>query len=434
VIVVGGGLAGLCCARTLVREGLQVELVEASDRVGGRVRTDEVEGFRLDRGFQVLLDAYPAAREELDYEELELRPFLPGARVRVRGRFYDVADPWRRPGAALTSLSSPVGTLADKARVGALRSRLLKRDPYALLAGGPDLPTREVLAEAGFSDRMVETFFRPFLGGVFLDPELETTGRMFEFVFHMFSAGRTCLPALGMEMIPRQMADSLPPGTVRTGVRVEAVESGAVRLEGGERREAGAVVVATGGAEAQRLLDRAGGPAAPSVGFQGTTCVYFDAPADPVGEPLLVLNGEGSGPVNNLCVPSRVSRRYAPEGRHLVSVTVLDGAVPGDDGESPRPEVGDTGGEGALLRAVREHLRGWYGPFVDDWRHLRTYRIPHALPSQPPGWLDPPRRPVRAGGFYLCGDHRADASINGALVSGREAAWAVLQDREPAAV
>ncbi|MFO0806111.1 MAG: NAD(P)/FAD-dependent oxidoreductase [Gemmataceae bacterium] len=407
VIIVGAGLAGLCCARELHRRGLRFQILDAADGVGGRVRTDVVDGFRLDRGFQVFLTSYPEARRVLDYPALRLQPFLPGALVRFGGRFHTLADPWRRPLASIRSVLSPVGSLADKLRVARLRSRLLKRtieDSFR----DPETTTLDALTAAGFSDGMIDRFFRPFLGGVFLDSDLRTSSRMFQFVFRMFAQGDACLPAEGMEAIPRQLATFLPPGSVRLRTKVEKVGTGSVRLESGEDLSARAIVVATDGPTAARLL---GGdiPAA----AVGVTCFSFAAPHPPIEAPVLVLNAEGRGPVNNLCVPTAVAPTYGPPGASLVSATVL--GVPPD--------------ESRLRGEVLEQLAGWFGPAVRDWRHLRTYCIPHALPRQEPPALAAPERPVRREpGLYVCGDHRDNASINGAMVSGWRAAEAVAAD------
>ncbi len=409
VAVVGAGLAGLNCARELAARGVDVTLLEASDGVGGRVRSDVVDGFVLDRGFQVLLTAYPEAARVLDYAALDLRAFEPGALVRLGGGFTKVADPFRRPAEILATLASPVGTLGDKIRVGVLRQRVTS-GPLERLWQRPERTTDEQLRRLGFSVRMREAFFRPFLAGVLLDDELGASSRQFEFVFRTFSQGDSVLPATGIAAIPEQLAAGLPAGTVRLGTRATAVDPGAVTLEGGERVTARAVVVATPGPEAARLV-----PAVPAPASRGVGCVYFAADRPPLEEPILVLDGEHAGPVNNLCVPSEVAPGYAPQGAALVSASVLPAAPPGD--------------AAALVPAVRAQLRGWFGGQVDTWRHLRTYRIPHAQPAQPPPALDPPRRPVRlAGGTYVCGDHRDNASIDGALTSGRRAAEAVLAD------
>lgn len=315
VIIVGAGLSGLCCALRLRKAGLRPLLLEASDGVGGRIRSDVVEGFRLDRGFQVFLTSYPEARNLLDYDALRLRPFLPGALIRQGGRFHELTDPWRRPLAALRSLLSPVVSLADKLRVARLRSRSLRGTIEERFRDAENT-TLQALRDDGFSAAMIDRFFRPFLGGIFLDPELDTSSRMFSFVFRMFSLGDACLPAEGMEAIPRQLASGLPPDSVRLGAKVVGVRPGSVRLETGEEISGRAVVVATEGAGAARLL----GDDIPSAG-QGVTCLYFAARRAPVEQPILVLNGEGRGPVNNLCVPTTVAPSYGPAGEHLVSVT-----------------------------------------------------------------------------------------------------------------
>lgn len=407
VIIVGGGLAGLCCAIRLQQRGIRFRLLEASDGVGGRIRTDVVDGFLLDRGFQVFLTSYPEAKRTLDYEALHLRPFLPGALVRHAGKFHLLADPWRRPFAAVRSLFSPIGTLADKLHVAQLRYRSLKgsiEDRFR----DPETTTLQALQDAGFSNSMIDRFFRPFLGGVFLDSELLTSSRMLHFVFRMFSLGSACLPAEGMEAIPRQLASALPPSSLRLGARVVRVQAGSVSLESGEQLNARAVVVAADGAAAAQLL----GGTISSAG-QGVTCLYFAAQRPPIEQPILILNGERRGRVNNLCVPTLVAPEYGPGDVSLVSATVLG-----------IPRNADP-----LLTEVREELSDWFGPAVKKWHHLRTYHIPYALPRQAPPALNAPERPVRwQPGVYVCGDHRDNASIQGAMVSGRRAAEALLED------
>jgi phytoene dehydrogenase-like protein len=209
-----------------------------------------------------------------------------------------------------------------------------------------------------------------------------------------------------MQAIPRQLAESLPEATVRFGATVESAAPGEVVLAGGERLAAPAVVVAAEGPEAARLTGAVEAPAARAV-----TTVHYAADRSPVGEPVLVLNGEGRGPVNDLCVPSDVAPSYAPPGAALVSATVLGVPPLADD---------------ALDTAVREQLHGWFGAQVDGWRLLRVHRIPFALPAQPPAALAPAERPVRVrDGLFVCGDHRDTASIQGAMASGRRAAAAV---------
>jgi phytoene dehydrogenase-like protein len=406
-IVVGAGLAGLTCARRLHDGGSSVLVLEASDGIGGRVRTDRVDGFLLDHGFQVLLAAYPEAQRSLDYAALELGEVYPGALIRTGGRFLRVADPFRRPLDAIPALFSGVARLRDYPRLARLRGRA-RTDTLESLFARRETTALDVLRRLELSAELVERFFRPFLGGVFLDRELETSSRMLDFVVRMFSFGPAVLPAEGMGAIPAQLAAGLPGNSIRTGERVEAVEPGAAVLATGERLEARAVVVATDGTEAARLAG------VPAPAWRAVTCLYFDAEAPPVDRPILVLDGDGEGPVNNLCVPSQIAPSYAPAGRSLVSASVL-GDPPQSDEE--------------LEAAVRAQLGGWFGPAVRDWRHLRTYRISHALPAKTPPSLEPADRAVRLRpGLSVCGDHRETASIQGAMASGRRAAQAVLEE------
>lgn len=407
VLIIGAGLAGLCCARGFYQEGTRFLILEASDGVGGRIRTDMVEGYRLDRGFQVFLTSYPEAKQQLDYHALRLKPFQPGALIRYRGKFHQLADPWRRPSAIFSSMLSPIGSFADKLRVARLRFRVLKGNIENRFCD-PETTTLQTLRDSGFSDSMIDRFFRPFLGGIFLDADLLTSSRMFQFVFRMFSLDKACLPEEGMEAIPRQLATGLPPNSIRFGVKVAQVWPNGVRLESGEEIHAKTVVVATDGATAGILL----GDINP-VSWQGVTCLYFTAPTPPVERPILVLNGDGAGLINNLCMPTVVSSLYGTIGSSLISVTAL----------GTHPDAA------ALQMEVQTQLKDWFGTQTEGWRHFRTYRIPHALPRQTPPALAVMERPVRTpSGIYVCGDHRDNASINGAMVSGRRCAESLLAD------
>ena len=405
VVVVGAGLAGLACALDLVALGRDVRLVEASDGVGGRVRTDAVDGFLLDRGFQVILEAYPELRRRVDLKALDLKAFYPGALVRIGNEVHRMADPGLEMADALRSITAPVGTFADKLRVARLRQEVVGGDAERLLEA-PAGTTEEVLREAGFSEGMIDRFFRPFFGGVLLDPTLGVSGRLFRYYFRMFAEGTSSLPATGMEALPRQLAARLPEGTLQLNHPVRKVTASRVEFEGGGSLEAEAVVVAVEGPEAARLLgDRVADP-----GSRSVTCLYFDAPESPVNEEILVLNGNGpsDGPVNNLAVLSDVARGYAPPGRALISVTVV--------GEP-------NGSELELEQDVRRQLTGWYGDQVSGWKAIRQYHIAHAQPLQTPALMTSHRRPVRLDtGLYVCGDHRDHASLNGALSSGGRAA------------
>jgi hypothetical protein len=404
VAVVGAGASGLACAVRLRELGLAPRVFEATDGVGGRVRTDSVDGFRLDRGFQVLPLGYPEVRRFLDLERLRLGRFLPGARVRLDGRFERVADPLRAPGAALAGLCARVGSLGDKLRVLRLGRERASRPLHAARAA-PEATALEALRQAGLSDRMIDGFFRPFLGGIFLEPELATSSRFLDFVIASFGSADAALPEGGMGAVCAQLAARLPRGCVRLGAPVRAVDGQGLVLASGERVHASAVVVAADGPAAARLVPGFEPPA-----MRGVLCLWFDAPRPPVDEPVLVLSGE-AGPVNNLCVPSRVAGGYAPPGRALVSVSVLE----------PRRED-----DAGLERAVRAQLAGWFGPEVGGWRLLRVDRIAAALPACPPPAPTADGAPLAFGERrFACGDPRGIPSLETALRSGRLAAEAV---------
>jgi glycine/D-amino acid oxidase-like deaminating enzyme len=382
VIVVGAGIAGLTCARFLREAGRHVTVLEASDGVGGRVRTDRVDGFLLDRGFQVLLTAYPEVEALLDKDALELCSFARGAIVRHEGRWRRVTDPRESPLGALRSLAGPVVSLRDAVAT----TRLLR--------GRGDRTTVDALRSSGLSTTADERFFRPFLRGITLDPELATTSRFTRFTLRMFAQGPAAVPAQGMGAIAEQLAEGLD---VRLSTRVAGVGAGTVAIEGGSQLAARAVVVASAG-----LLD------GPAHGWNGVSTVYFEAPRPPFPGPWLVLDGESDGPVNELVAMSEVSPDVAPPGRALVSASVLGDKEPD-------------------LDAVRAQLGGWFGREVDAWRHLRTYTIPEALPAWPAG-TELAREARLVPGLYACGDHREHPSLNGAMASGRKAAEAILAD------
>ena len=413
IVVVGAGLAGLSCALRLQERGRSCRIFEKSECVGGRVRTHVVDGYRMDRGFQVLLTAYPKTQQTIDYAELELKTFYPGALVRFRGKFHTMGDPSRRPADALATLWAPIGTLSDKALMLHVRKQVTMGGIPQLLAR-PEVTTEQRLQEYGFSHKMIDRFFRPFLGGIFLEPELATSSRKFEFVMRMFSNGEAALPKFGMQAIPQQMSRRLKIDVLQaaSGIeKLERVDGGYnLTLEDGGNVHADVVVIATAQLEAQRLQDDN-----KQLRSAAVTCLYYAADASPVSGPWLVLNGEGVGPINNLCVPTELHPTYAPRGKSLVSVTVLG---------ADKDEI-------LLEGQVRKQLLDWYGPPAGNWRHLRSYAIPDALSLQEPPALEAVRKPVKLSeNLFACGDYLSITSIEGAIASGIRCADAVVDSQQ----
>lgn len=416
VVIIGAGVAGLNCAKTLSKAGVPVTLLEASDGVGGRVRTDDVDGFLLDRGFQIFLTSYPEAQEALDYEALDLQPFYSGALVRWNDNFHCVADPFRHLTDGVASLTNPIGSPLDKIKVGVFRLKSLVGSLDELQAA-QETTTLEALQTEGFSSEMIDRFFRPFLGGIFFDRNLQVTSRLFSFVMRMLATGQNCLPAKGIGSVSEQLANSLPSGSIRLNTKVVSLQDGpSVTLGNGELLKPKAIVVATEGPEAIRLLGTALSDVARSTSLPpvGTACLYFAAPTPPRSGNTLYLDGQGTGIINNLCFPSEVAPSYAPLGQTLVSLSTIGTKEDLTDDE--------------LVSAALDQARDWFGEdAVKKWKHLRTYRIPFAQPNQsPPTELS---RPVAlGGGLYVCGDHRSAATLDGALKSGRLAAESILKD------
>uniref|UniRef100_E6QJ23 Amine oxidase, flavin-containing n=1 Tax=mine drainage metagenome TaxID=410659 RepID=E6QJ23_9ZZZZ len=418
VVIVGAGLAGLACAQQIAAAGMSVRLLEAASAPGGRIRTDQVDGFLLDRGFQVLLTEYPEAQSILDYESLKLRQFLPGALVRQAGSFHRFADPFREPAKALGFLFDSIVPLRDKLLVARLRSECLHLTTERVFASEEE-STREYLRRFGFSPFITERFFQPLFGGVFLERNLSTSARWFRWLFSIFARGHAAVPRLGMERLPQQLAARLPDQTLRLNSSVTQLEKSEngwfVGTESGAKYLAKRLVMATPEPQTRLLMASLRTPGvAPNRVWNRTTTIYYAASHAPVDEPVVVLNGDGpsAGPVNHLAVMSLVSADYAPPGAHLVCANIV-GAAPESDEAMQK-----------LESEVRAQMRRWFGDPVNRWNVLAGYPVAHALPMQTS--LQPFHSAPVDSGVLICGDHVASSSIQGALVSGRMAAARIL--------
>src|SRR5215210_5585731 len=409
IVIVGAGLAGLTCAKVLKERGAEVAVFEASDDLGGRVRTDEKDGFLLDQGFQVYFTSYPVAGKHLDYEALAFRGFDPGEIIRRGPEQSVLSDPLRDTKALLPSLLSDAATFGDKLRT---LETVARTHVVGISAGegdgGADTSTLDYLKTAGLSGRYIDSFFRPFYGGITLNRELTTSARVLRFTLRMLANGRTVVPALGMGEIPFQLASHLPESKIRLKSPVENLLREGERVVGvrvaGDEYEADAVVVATDAPTAGRLT----GEAVPE-GSVGEVCMYYETDGLGSGKKIL-LNAEDGAFLNNAVEMSNISEKYAPPDRHLLYAVALTGM------DSP---------DGDLYRRCIEDLSRWYPG--SDFRPLALRRIPYGQFAQPPGIHSSlPDNRTHTPGLVLAGEYTEDSSINGSMLSGEKAAGVVI--------
>lgn len=405
IIIIGGGVAGLVAALELEKQNYKPLLLEATDRVGGRVKTDHEAGFRLDHGFQVLLTAYPEAKQYLDYQALQLQYFDPGALIYRQGKKMTFNDPLRKPASAFSLLFSSVGTLSDKLKLGKLKLELGNR-PIEEIFREPNQTSLQFLRNYGFSEKLIDNFLKPFFSGIFLEDQLNTSSRMFRFIFKMFSEGYAALPAEGMEAIPKQLLSKLRNTEVRTNTKVKTIEPQKVILENGEALSADAIIIA---ANPEPLMPKLQGQLK---GFKSTVNLYFSTDHDPVNKPMIGLMPEENRLINNFTFVDNTAPNYAPKGKHLLSVTLVG-----------IPEMS----EEEMIAAVKKELAELVDPALQEAQHLKTYYIREALPKvdDPQQFMNYTAARVYEN-IFLAGDYLLNGSLNAAMASGRNAALAAL--------
>lgn len=425
IIIIGAGLAGLVCAKELVAAGQRVLVLEGSDDIGGRVRTDVTEdGYRFDRGFQVLFTAYPAVQRHLNLEKLKPRTFDPGAIQVKDGKHYEIADPLRKPGELVAGLLNPLIPVSDKLRVLRLTQQISGLSTSDIFSGkgesdGQDESIEAYLRRLGFTDKgFIDTFVRPFYGGILLKRDLSPSARIFQFTYKMLASGNIIVPAEGMQKIPEQLATHLPEGTLRRNARVHKLlideeKVSGVALENGERIDAEQVVVATDSPTAAQLT----GLSLPTQPVS-STYLYFAGETQLYTQRKIVLNANTDAFINNAVLITNIAPTYAPPRKHLLSVTVLGS-----------PE----GGDEQLAQRCRAELAQWY-PDADltRWKLVKMYRIPFSQFAQPPNIYEQlPDNRTTIEGLFLAGEYTKSSSIQGAMHSGEHAAKAILQSKVP---
>lgn len=401
-VVVGAGLAGLTAAKVLSQSGREVLLLEKSDGVGGRVRTDQYKDFLLDRGFQVLLTAYPELPKHLNLSLLRLHSFESGATIFSDGHFSKVGDPFRNVSSIMSTAFTKTIGMQDKIKLLKLRNSLIGRKKI-YFQQKDDKRILETFEELGFTSKAINSFFKPLVGGIQLDPSLSGSTRLCFLVLKMLFIGDAAVPSRGMGAISEQLSKQINESSIRLTSTVDKVEGKKVILESGESFLPSNLIIATEGPATAKLLGQES-PLSRSV-----SCIYFSASQAPSSSKAILLNGEKNGPALNVAIMSNISPSYSKNGKALIAVAIPDTIKPDS------------------MENVLIQMRKWFGDSVDSWEHIKTYSIEHGQPDLRPG--DPFRKSIKnSEGVYICGDHRDTPSIQGALVSGRRAAEICLKN------
>ena len=401
--IIGAGVSGLIAARVLENHGFSPVIIEATDRVGGRVKTDLIGGYRLDHGFQVLLTAYPAAQKYLDYKALELQKFLPGASIFLNNGQKLIGDPLRSPSLLFSTLFSGIGTISDKIRILKLNLYLKKKSLTTIFAEN-EQTTHSYLTNLGFSEEIITNFFKPFFSGIFLETKLETSSRMFEFVYKMFGEGHATLPKSGIEAIPKQLLENLKTTILKYNTKVETLKETEITLNDGTYLKSDYTIIAT---EASELVSNLKNQ---STAWKSCVTLYFETDARVIAKKLIGLISKPGTLVNNIFYNSSLDARIKPSNE-LLSVTVIDT-------QSLSHEV--------LIEAVKEELQSYCG--ITTTKLIKLYHIPRALPRLDNLKYDMmPSETRLSNSLFLAGDTQLNGSLNAAMISGERAALGVIE-------
>jgi protoporphyrinogen oxidase len=401
VHIVGGGISGIIAALELEAAGYKPTIYEKQDHLGGRVRTDYIDGYPFDHGFQVLLTAYPEAQHYLDYDKLELQSFLSGSRVYYRGKTVRIGDPLSSATFWLDALDPTLSTFKDKVKTLQL-SLKLKNKPLKTIFGEDETTALKYLQGLGFTDRVIERFFKPFFGGIFLETDLRTSSRLFEFLFKMFGNGNSVIPMGGMQKISDQLTSKLAQTTIRTGTAVEAVVPGSITLADGTSISSDHTIIATDLKQVNQAKD--------TVKWKRSINYYFEVDAPNYSDKIITLSANPNRLINNYYYPTNLIPH--PEGKTILSTTVIN-----DKGLS----------DAAIIEQIKAELKetGVKG----ELRLITSYDIPCSLPdvSNIHYELTPAQIKIDEG-IYNCGDHTMMGSLNAAMYSGRYVAQHIINN------
>ena len=396
-IVVGAGISGLSCALELEKNGYHVQILEKENHPGGRVHSDIIDGYILNRGFQVLQTGYPETKRLLDYEKLELCNLDSEVWIMNNNTIKKLYDPIQNPSNLLKAAFSNVGTFQDKLRLLQLRQSTKSRSTNTIFQEN-ETTSLEQINNYGFSESIINEFFKPLFGGAFLDNELDTTSRMFNFVYKIFSIAPIAIPKYGMKSIPEQLEAKLE-SKISFNTNVVKLDNKNVFLEN-ETLSADAIVLAANHDSAKKLI-----PSIEEISWNSTSCYYFIADSPPFSSKVVLLNGNNRGEINNVFVPTNISKSYSPNNKSIISVSTI--------------------GLNNNETEIRNELNNWFGNQTEDWKLLHTYHIEQALPRMS---VPSVSHSQYVNGIHMCGDYLTSSSIHGSMHSGRMTANQIIAD------
>ena len=401
--IIGAGVSGLVAAQTLEDNGFSPVILEATASVGGRVKTDIVEGYQLDHGFQVLLTSYPAAQKFLDYQSLELQSFLPGAAIFKAGKEFQIGDPLREITLLLPTVFSSLIPFMDKIKILQLNLKLQRKSISDIFAE-KEKTTLQYLQEFGFSDEVIAQFFRPFFSGIFLETQLKTSSRMFEFVYKMFGTGNAALPKAGIQAIPDQLANKLKRTKILFNIKVDAVKDGEIQLEDGTILPSDFTIIAT---DSTNLLPNL---TTEKLHWKSCFTLYFETEKRIISRPLIGLLPKENSLINNIFYNTSL-KTAQNGGKELLCVTVIDTQNLKED---------------QLTDQVKSELKEHFN--IEILRLIKTYEIPKALPDLNNITYNlNPAKTRYSDKIFLAGDTLVNGSLNAAMLSGESAALAVIE-------
>lgn len=404
IYIIGAGVAGLVSALELENAGFSPVILEGSEGIGGRMKTDQKDGFLLDHGFQVLLTAYPEARKYLDFDALNLKYFEPGAIIFGASETFIISDPLRNPLKILNMAFSHVGSFFDKVKMFSLTQELKKKSLDEIF-NEPSIPTHQYLREYGFTELIITNFFKPFFRGIFLEKDLNTSSRMFEFTFKMFSEGLGAVPEKGMIEIPNMLKRQLKKTQFIFNTKVKTVQGTDISLENGTTIQADRIIIAT---QPDKFMKQLEGQFSEP---KSVITLYFSLHKSFMNRAMLGLIPGENHLINNLMFMSDVSPAYATNDKALLSVSILDTEMK----------------EKELIKSVRNELESISRITPEHFKFVKSYHISYALPTiDDMSYSIPFTECKLTDHVYLAGDYLLNGSINAAMASGRIAAEAVV--------